>query len=322
MIDRLHIATRDLSEKDRLPFMRDFYGRIAMGVDIDPAPDAPFDMEISTSILPSVGLGHGTVSPMGAARGRHLTQDGNSGLLLSAYSETFHVTSNGADRLVISPGQVLAAPLDLASTWTYPAGGKITSIWIDRERLGMLAPNLPQRLTVLDRTNPLVELLYSYARIVQQAQTPSPAELALYDRHLMEIAAMVLGGIAHPEEIGAANGLRSARLGALKQDVDALFHQQDFSVGELGRRHGISARYVQMLFESEGTTFTEYLHERRLDFALRLLTDPMQAHRRIANIAFDAGFSDLSTFNRLFRRRYGDTPSSARVMRPQIPQSG
>jgi AraC-like DNA-binding protein len=43
------------------------------------------------------------------------------------------------------------------------------------------------------------------------------------------------------------------------------------------------------------------------------LTDPGSAAIAIAVLAFDAGFSDLSTFNRAFRRRYGATPSDVRA---------
>jgi transcriptional regulator GlxA family with amidase domain len=34
---------------------------------------------------------------------------------------------------------------------------------------------------------------------------------------------------------------------------------------------------------------------------------------RIIDIAFAAGFSDVSHFNRIFRRRFGDTPSGVRI---------
>jgi AraC-like DNA-binding protein len=43
-----------------------------------------------------------------------------------------------------------------------------------------------------------------------------------------------------------------------------------------------------------------------------MLTDPRLAARSITSIAFDAGFGDLSYFNRCFRRRYGATPSDVR----------
>jgi AraC-like DNA-binding protein len=53
---------------------------------------------------------------------------------------------------------------------------------------------------------------------------------------------------------------------------------------------------------------------RRLAYAHRLLADPRSAHRRISDIAFEAGFGDLSRFNKAFRRQYGVTPSDVRAM--------
>jgi len=77
--------------------------------------------------------------------------------------------------------------------------------------------------------------------------------------------------------------------------------------------HRVKPRYVQRLFESEGTTFTDYVLTQRLAFARRLLSDPFRAGVKISAIALDAGFGDLSYFNRTFRRRYGMTPSELRA---------
>jgi AraC-like DNA-binding protein len=68
-----------------------------------------------------------------------------------------------------------------------------------------------------------------------------------------------------------------------------------------------------MLFEHEGTTFTEFVRQARLDRAHRMLVDPRMADRSISAIAFDVGFGDLSYFNREFRRRFGQTPSDVRA---------
>jgi AraC-like DNA-binding protein len=44
-----------------------------------------------------------------------------------------------------------------------------------------------------------------------------------------------------------------------------------------------------------------------------MLTDARSAGLTITGIAFSAGFSDLSHFNRAFRRAYGATPSDVRA---------
>jgi AraC-like DNA-binding protein len=44
-----------------------------------------------------------------------------------------------------------------------------------------------------------------------------------------------------------------------------------------------------------------------------MLRDARFADSGISVIAFDAGFGDLSHFNRAFRRRFGASPSELRV---------
>ena len=50
----------------------------------------------------------------------------------------------------------------------------------------------------------------------------------------------------------------------------------------------------------------------RLDQALRMLTAPENCTAYCAEIGFRSGFIDMPTFNRMFKRRFGRTPSEAR----------
>ncbi len=74
----------------------------------------------------------------------------------------------------------------------------------------------------------------------------------------------------------------------------------------------MTPRYIHMLFDGEGTTFSQHVLIARLACAHRLLVDPRHAHQSIAAIAYASGFGDLSHFNHAFRRRYGATPSEVR----------
>src|SRR5262245_2140885 len=105
----------------------------------------------------------------------------------------------------------------------------------------------------------------------------------------------------------------AARLRAIKTDIVESLGRSDLSIGEIAARHGLTPRYVQLLFESEGTTFTEFLLDQRLAYAHRMLTDVRFAGRTITSVAFDAGFGDLSYFDRVFRRSYGAAPSDVRA---------
>jgi AraC-like DNA-binding protein len=74
----------------------------------------------------------------------------------------------------------------------------------------------------------------------------------------------------------------------------------------------VTPRYVQLLLEEDGTTFGEFVTEQRLDATRAMLRSPRFSAWSIASIAFEAGFRDLSHFNRRFRRRFGVTPSDFR----------
>jgi AraC-like DNA-binding protein len=103
---------------------------------------------------------------------------------------------------------------------------------------------------------------------------------------------------------------------AIKADVASHFSESDLSVAAVAARHSVTPRYIHKLFETEGATFSEYVLACRLDFAHRLLTIPRLVGRPITSVAFDAGFSDLSHFNRMFRRRYNATPTEVRAAKP------
>jgi transcriptional regulator GlxA family with amidase domain len=75
----------------------------------------------------------------------------------------------------------------------------------------------------------------------------------------------------------------------------------------------MSVRYVHRLLEPTGRSFADHLLSHRLRLAANMLRDPRFAHLKIAMVATDAGFSDISHFNRTFLRAFGDTPYGVRV---------
>jgi len=109
-----------------------------------------------------------------------------------------------------------------------------------------------------------------------------------------------------------SDGLRAARLGAIKNDILGNLRQYGQSIHGLAGRHGISVGYLRQLFAAEGTTFTKFVLQQRLETAHYMLCDPGFANRSISAIAVEAGFGDLAGFNRAFRRHFGVTASDVR----------
>ncbi|HWW28182.1 MAG TPA: helix-turn-helix transcriptional regulator, partial [Caulobacter sp.] len=115
-----------------------------------------------------------------------------------------------------------------------------------------------------------------------------------------------------PSGAGRA-GVRAARLRAIKQHIGENLHNPRLSAETAGRRLDISPRYVRRLFAAEGRSFSDYVTERRLAAVRQRLSDPRFADRPIAEIAFEAGLVEPSTFYRQFKARYGAKPSEIRL---------
>jgi AraC-like DNA-binding protein len=131
--------------------------------------------------------------------------------------------------------------------------------------------------------------------------------------HIHDLCALAIGATRDAAEVARGRGLRAARLREIKADIVRNLRREDVSVNALAVRHRMTPRYIQRLFESEGTTLSRFVLGQRLVQAYRMLTDPRHAHRAIGMIAYDVGFGDLSTFNREFRRRFDVTPSDVRA---------
>jgi AraC-like DNA-binding protein len=164
--------------------------------------------------------------------------------------------------------------------------------------------------------SPALQLLTRYIGILEQAGAFAVPELRRQAvTHIHDLMALAIGATRDAAEIAKSRGARAARLRAIKEDIANWLDQPDLSVAIIAARHRIKPRWVQRLFESEGTTFTEYVLAQRLVRAHRLLTNPLHANQKVSTIALDIGFGDLSYFNRAFRRRYGVAPSELRAAR-------
>jgi AraC-like DNA-binding protein len=183
--------------------------------------------------------------------------------------------------------------------------------------LAALSPRVPDLVHTDVRALPggaaAVNLLRQYLGLIVQDGALTTAELQRAAvAHVYDLAAVALGASAAGAELAKSRGIRAARLEAIKADIIARLDDGNLSVAMVAERNRVTPRYLQKLFESDGTSFSEFVLGQRLANAYRSLTNPSYTHRPIGAIAYDAGFNDLSYFNRAFRRRYGSTPSDVR----------
>jgi AraC-like DNA-binding protein len=158
-----------------------------------------------------------------------------------------------------------------------------------------------------------VRLLIGYAAVLEDRGAMADPQLRrLAVAHVHDLMALALGASRDASQTAKLRGARAARFRAITADI-ASHLGRELSIAQVAARQRLPLRYVQRLFESEGTTFTAFVLAQRLERAYLLLSDPALADRPISTIAFDAGFATLSHFNQSFRRRYGASPSDIRA---------
>jgi AraC-like DNA-binding protein len=207
------------------------------------------------------------------------------------------------------------------STVVVPERARVVHICVPRKSMLALAPGLEDALVrPLPPNAGVLRLLLSYVDVLEDKHAIETPELQrAVATHIHDLCALAIGATRDAAEIARGRGLRAARLRAIKADIVRNLRDGDVSVNALAVRHRMTARYIQRLFESEGTTLSRFVLGQRLARVHRMLADPRQAHRPISTIAYDAGFGDLSAFNREFRRHYGATPSDVRAATPERP---
>lgn len=181
----------------------------------------------------------------------------------------------------------------------------------------MLAPHLADLggalLAPVIADSPALHLLKGYAASLDDTASLTTPELRrAVATHIHDLAALAIGATKDATDIANLRGVRAARLRAIKADIAAQLSDGRLSAEAIALKHGITPRYMRMLFEAEDTSFSEFVLRQRLQRAYRMLTDPLHLGRPISSIAFDCGFSDLSYFNRTFRQRFQATPSDLR----------
>ncbi|MGL5114799.1 MAG: AraC family transcriptional regulator [Beijerinckiaceae bacterium] len=130
-----------------------------------------------------------------------------------------------------------------------------------------------------------------------------PRLQSLAASHVHDLVALALDGSGG--DVARSGGVRAGRLAAVKAE---LARDPTQGLGRIAALNRISPRYVQMLFEESGDTFSQHSLNLRLDEARRMLESFRFKDWTITSVALEAGFGDISHFNRSFRRRFDMTP--------------
>ena len=312
----IRLSTEDFPERDRVAIFREQFGRNQFGLDIEPLPDVPFRLTSTMRPLPGAVITSNEGSGVRVWRTREFLADGRDDLIMIMNLQGPSVVAQRGEEIVLDEGSATLGTIgEFGGILRPETNHRSLIVNLPRAAIGPLMPHADDAvLRPIPPDSVALGLLIKYAGILHDTDGPLQPELqrSIAD-HIYDLVVVAVGGTRDAIEVAKGRGIAAARLSAIKTDILGNLLSRDLSIEAICARHGITPRYLRMLFAGKQTTFSDFVIGRRLILALRRLRDPGRAGHTIAAIAYECGFGDLSYFNRVFRRQFGMTPSDARA---------
>lgn len=235
-------------------------------------------------------------------RPRHLTDETSDWIAVLLPTRGVMVGETGRTGIEVGAGTI--GVLDLATPFTLcTPGAEITWVCLPRARVGCADHLSPG---AIGRDSPRGEVLA--AAILElwcRVGTARASEAAA----LADDIAATMSNVLRPDEFRPTD--RELQQ-AMRAHVRANLGDLDLGVDALRATFHCSRSSVYRCFEPEGGV-GRFIREQRLLRCLAELTSPVAHPPRVGAVATRWGFENPSHFNRLFRAKFGLTPSAARA---------
>lgn len=219
--------------------------------------------------------------------------------------------NDGADLVQLRSGDILYGPAGRDSTLKLPEHFVMLYIRIPQSvlyprllNLQVLPPGtLTGRLAVDRIFSGLLRAIVDDLDALTDDEI-RPVEVALSEfvvASLAESAALSCFDVA-----GASNFHR------VLQAIELQLGDGDLTLHRIADQQRVSTRYIQKLLQQAGTSFSQYLRQRRLEHCQADLASNKHRHLSISEICFRWGFNDAAHFSRSFGAKYGMTPRAYR----------
>jgi AraC-like DNA-binding protein len=310
----LRYSTINLPERDRLPFWREFFARKVVLCEIEVESGLPFQAEATLLEWPGLrAVWAETYTPQRLRRTREMVAEGDDSFALLIKQRGLMAVSQLGGDLLLGMGDAVgllhAQPAGMTTAQVDYVG-----LIVPRAALVPLVSDVERAaMRLIPRDNEALRLLTKYLGLMRDDASLMTPELRHCGvTHVHDLIAMALGATRDGAAIASGRGVRAGRLRAIKADILENLSSPRLTVAAVALRQHVTPRYIHMLFETEGITFSEFVLGQRLSRTHGMLFDPRFASLNVSTIAFAAGFGDLSYFNRTFRRRFGAAPSELR----------
>jgi AraC-like DNA-binding protein len=312
----VRFSTDVFPQGDRVEAWRALFGHTICQTDIEPILGSAFRSDVVLRAMPNLGMASGFCSGARYWRAAPLIVDDDLIFVVN------HAGTDLADMIgrqsEVKAGEAVLVTTGAVGGVINASATRFTTMRMPRAVLENALPDVHAAMVKpISADNPMLRLLLNYISVLEDTRamkTDEQRRAVVSNVH--DLIALALGATPEAAAVAKYRGAAAARLRAIKAYIRATIADQDADPNVIAARHNITPRYLQMLFEREHTTFSDFVLSERLAAAHRMLRDRQLARQSISDIAFSVGFHDISYFNRTFRRTFGATPSDVRHRPP------
>jgi AraC family transcriptional regulator, positive regulator of tynA and feaB len=149
------------------------------------------------------------------------------------------------------------------------------------------------------------------SRLILDVQSHDPGGAAA-EHHMQLAICDLLGALIASNDLLSYSSYKEKMFARIRDIVKGHFTDPEIGPREIANEAGISLRYLQKFFTARGTTCSRFIQSIRLEHAVRLVRrrNLTGSGQPLADIAHLSGFQEYSHFARLFRDRFGHSPSA------------
>jgi len=273
----------------------------------EPIADPQLKPEVRSDRIDRIAVSHAVMPPM------QITTYG-----ARAPTPVYHVTRvnqastlhvDGQEPIHLAPNELVISSSQMRGVWTTDKPYTSSTVHVDEDLFRQYFPAAAQLVGCR------LSLPFQFGEILHQIMDASIA-ISGTDRFKTQARGLIssfLQILALPPEAGEAipaidSDARDARRHQIKSYLRRNFADPELSIEGAARHLGVSTRYMQIVFASDGMSPAAYLRRCRLEASSRMLVASEYSSASITRIALECGFGSSAHFSTEFRRYFGVSP--------------
>lgn len=222
--------------------------------------------------------------------------------------------SQGSSQAFLRPGDM--AIFDSSREYAIEVSRGFDALWmgVPRHRLeGRLAVATEVLAQRIDGGCGVGHVASSMLRAaLDEAHQLRPAEANRMANHLLDLLGLALASPNPDAPQASQSRYASSTLRRVQGFIENHLDDEMLTPEVIAQAHYVSVRYLNKLFEREGTSVARWMRLRRLERCRSDIESGSQVRQKICDIAYSHGFKNVSSFNRIFKSHFGCSPRALR----------